>query len=230
MIFSHHDIVHSSLFDNFIINRYINHKLIRYTKNLSYQSKSIEINYILYNKYISFPKYIVDSVNKYTFQMRNEYKIGLQMRLGDDCILGNCKIKKGFIREIKKELDIFNRSNYILFCISDSNKNISRYFNHSVFIFKSQIKPWHSGKISNVKYKKQQIEKLIGDIIFFSTSQVFLISPYSTYGLLGFHLGAFSNKIIKSHKIIGSNKNNIYDIFKLVDVNNKIYRNCRNHF
>lgn len=144
------------------------------------------------------------------------------MRLGDNCIFRTCKIKKHYVEKIENELNKLNRSRYIILCISDSDKNISQYFNHSVYIFKNNIKPWHSRKISKTKYGKHYIEKLIGDIIFFSSSESFLISPYSTYGLLGFHIGAFYNTKIKPYRIIGSNNNySIYDIFKNVDLKSK---------
>lgn len=221
-MFSHHDLIPSSLYDKYIMKKYINHKLIINTVGLSLESKSIEINYILYNQYISFPKYIVHSVSKYITKFKNEYKIGLQLRFGDRCIYNNCAINNVLIKKVLKELNDFNRSKYIIFYISDSYKNISSYFNQSVYSFKKNIKPWHSKNVSKTKYGKNLIQKLIGDIIFYSASQTFLISPYSTYGLLAFHLGALSSGIIKPYRILGSNlDDSIYNIFEKVDLKSK---------
>lgn len=227
-IFSNHDLIPSSLDDEKIKNRYIKYK-IKYTLKLSLEYNSIEINYNLYKKYIRFPIYISKEVAKEAGIYSNYGKIGVQMRLGDKCINKLCNIPKKYIHQIEKDINSFKINNFIIQCITDSESNISAFFNYTIKYFKRSIKPWHSGYISKKMYKKEYILKLIGDLFFFSTSQFFLITPYSSYGLMGLYLGAVVERRIKPFRIIGyDNLSLIYDIFKHVDL--KFRCNRRNSF
>lgn len=168
------------------------YKFIKCSAKDNIKSQILEMNYIIYNKYLIFHKNHLIIANKYITKYSIFKKIGLHVRLNDD-YLNKYKNCTNQIIQIEKIVSNISKDN-IYYMLSSFNKNFSKEFinrNKNTFAFNQNIDIKHIALSHDINQK--DIEKIVMDIHLVSQSDVLLISGYSTFSLIMLFKGYYNN-------------------------------------
>lgn len=223
-IFSIHDIIPTIIKANKYYEILKQLKLIKCSSKRNIINQIIELNYAIYNKYISFNTHHINKGNKMLRLYRKEALIGIHARLRDECIV-LCNVSTNDIYILINMTKKMCKSNcrVVLSSMSNEfNKQFQSYYNN-VFIFNPFQKIKHSSK-SKI-FDSKDIEKTIMDIYFTSSANYLILSGGSTFSLLILYIGYYSDyQKCKSKEYHFINNYQLFDHLEAFRIKN----NCKN--
>lgn len=191
-IFSIHDIIPTIIKSKKYYRILKRLKLIKCSRRTDIKNQILEVNYVIYNKYILFQLKYIARGNGILNLYSDKKLIGVHVRLSDTC-LESCNLSTNnllLIANISKR--ICGQESIIM--LSSFSKEYNTRFQllyKNVFIYNPSLIIKHSSK--SRQFNKEDIEKTIMDIYLTSKSDFLILSGGSTFSLLILYTGYYKN-------------------------------------
>lgn len=223
-ILSIHDIIPTIIKTKKYYNILKQLRFIKCSNKANIINQIIEVNYVIYNKYILFHLQYINYGKNILLLYKKEALIGIHVRLYDKCLI-SCNISMNYIFNITSMINRMckNKCKVILssFSIRFNEKFQSIYKN--IYIFNPSLTVKHSFK--SKRFDRKDVEKTVMDIHLTSSADYLILSGRSTFSLLILYKGYYRDYekcIAKEYHFI--NNIELYDHL----ANARIIDNCKN--
>lgn len=206
------DVVPSIVKCKYLYHLLIKYNLLKTAQSNDYQYQYLEINRIIYTKYINFKSVYVNKFKLFLNKINNiENSIGIHYRMTDVCFYNNNKcningdVNNKYYNHIK---NICHNNSSILLISTINNRIANKISNGFKYIqYMPDINPIHVS-ITNRNITEEEISKIVGDILLIASAKYIILSAGSTFSDLILSIGGLdSNGNMKKYLLCNINGN-----------------------